>query len=132
MKEKNLRRLSRGELLELLLVQTQEAERLQQRLQEAEALLAERHLKLHNAGDLAQAVLAVNNVMEAAQQAAQQYLDNIVAMEAETKAKCQQMLSDAKKEAAQIREMAASGENPEEESAEELLEELHEILDLDN
>lgn len=106
MKDKNLRRLSRAELLELLLAQTQEAERLQKRLQEAEALLAERHLKLQNAGDLAQAVLAVNNVMEAAQQAAQQYLDNMVAMEAETKVRCQQLLEDARKEAAQIREQA--------------------------
>ena len=102
MKDKNLRRLSRAELLELLLAQTQEAERLQKRLQEAEALLAERHLKLQNAGDLAQAVLAVNNVMEAAQQAAQQYLENMAAMEAETKTRCQQMLEDARKEAAQI------------------------------
>ena len=87
MKNKELRRLSRAELLELLLEQTKETERLQKRLNEAETLLAERHLKLMEAGDIAHAALAVNNVMEAAQNAARQYLENIAAMEAAAKEK---------------------------------------------
>lgn len=121
MKDKKLKRLSRAELLELLLVQTQEAERLQQRLQEVEAQLFDRYLKLQNAGDLAHAVLAVNNVMEAAQKSAQQYLDNIVAMEEATRVKCEKLISDAEKEAERIRRKGDSDG--------ELLAELHEILD---
>lgn len=128
MKDKNLKRLSRAELLELLLAQTQAVEQLQQRLTEAEAQLAERILKIQNAGDLAHAVLAVNDVMEAAQKSAQQYLDNMAAMEEATRKKCAQMLSDARKEAEQIRRSAAV--NTERgKSDEEFLAELHKLLD---
>ena len=45
-------------------------------------------MQVAEAGNLAEAVLAVNGVMEAAQAAAQQYLDNIAAMEQETRHKC--------------------------------------------
>ena len=103
MKEKALKRLSRAELLELLLQQTKQTELLQEKLTKAEELLNQKYLKIQEAGDLAHAVLAVNQVAEAAQQAAQQYLDNIIAMEAETKVRCQQMLQQAEEEAARIR-----------------------------
>lgn len=103
MKEKALKRLSRAELLELLLRQTQETEQLQQQLAETEEKLAQRYLKIHEAGDLANAVLALNGVMEAAQNAAQQYLENIRTMEAETKARCEQLLQQAEEEAHKIK-----------------------------
>lgn len=102
MKENELKRLSRAELLELLLIQTKETERLQKKLEIAEAKLTDRYLKVQNAGDLAHAVLEINGVMETAKAAAQQYLDNIIQMEKETKLRCEQMLADARKEAAQI------------------------------
>ena len=103
MTQKELKRLSRGELLELLLIQTKENERLLQKLSEAEALLYQRNLKMEKAGDLAHAVLEVNGVMAAAQAAAQQYLDNIAAMEQDTKARCQALLEQARNEAEQLR-----------------------------
>ena len=103
MKEKELKRLNRAELLQLLLEQTQEMERLREALKKAQDRLEERHLKVTEAGDLAHAVLAVNNVMEAAQQAAQQYIDSIAAMEAETKEKCQALIRQAQEEAARIK-----------------------------
>ena len=79
MTEKELKRLSRAELLELLLIQTRETEQLRRKLEKAEAALADRQLRLSNAGDLAQAVLSINGVMEAAQAAAQQYLRDVKA-----------------------------------------------------
>lgn len=106
MTEKALKKLSRAELLELLLTQTREVEHLRQKLEKAEALLVDRHIRVLEAGDLAQAVLSVNGVMEAAQAAAQQYLDNMAYMEKETKLRCDQMLEDARKEATRIRENA--------------------------
>ena len=126
MKEKALKRLSRAELLELLLRQTQETERLQEKLAEAEALLAQRHLKVQEAGNLANAVLAVNNVVEAAQAAAQQYLDNIIAMEAQTKARCEQLLREAEESRIHTLEVAQTATR---ESDGQLLAELHNILD---
>ena len=97
---KELKRLNRAELLELLLVQTKEMEKLRDELDAARAELAQRRLKIENAGDIATAALALNGVMEAAQAAAQQYLENMAAMEAETKQRCDRLLAEAKREAA--------------------------------
>lgn len=125
MTEKELKKLNRAELLELLLVQTKETERLRRKLEKAEAELEDRYLQIQNAGTLAQAVVQINGVMEAAQAAAQQYLDNIIQMEDETKLRCEKMLSDARKAAAQIREGALNADG----SDSALIEEIYELLD---
>lgn len=127
MKEKELKRLSRAELLELLLAQTRETERLRKRLEKADTELSNRYLKVQKAGDLAHAALEINGVMEAAQAAAQQYLDNIIKMESETKQRCEKMLADARKEAAQIRRTAPKKQEKQD-SDSELLDELYGIL----
>lgn len=125
MTEKEMKKLSRAELLELLLVQTRESERLQKRLERAEAELAERRLKIQDAGNLAKAVLEINGVMEAAQEAAQQYLDNIAHMEEETRQRCEQMLEDARKEAEQIRNSVPKADV----SDTSLIKEIYDLLD---
>lgn len=104
MKERELKHLSRAELLELLLAQTKETERLSAELEQAQSELADRRLRLQEAGSLAQAAIEINGVMEAAQAAAQQYLDNIRLMEEETRQQCEQMLADAEKKAARVRQ----------------------------
>ena len=104
MTDKELKRLSRAELLELLLAQTKETERLARELEKAEQMLADRQLQVKEAGDIAHAALAVNGVMEAAQAAAQQYLDNIIRMEQETRLRCEKILSDARQAAEQIQQ----------------------------
>lgn len=95
MTDKELKKLNRAELLELLLVQTKEVERLRHELAEVRQELADRRLGLKQAGNLAQAVLAVNGVMEAAQAAANQYLENIAALEAEARERFGQLLLEA-------------------------------------
>lgn len=77
MTDKELKRLSRGELLEMLLAQIKKNERLKQRLEEAQAALSDRWLAIDEAGTLAEAALKLNGVFEAADRAAQQYLENI-------------------------------------------------------
>ena len=77
MTEVELRKLKRTELLELLLVQTKEKERLQQEVTNLKNQLNSRELKINKAGTLAEAAFEMNGVLEAAQAAAQQYLDNI-------------------------------------------------------
>jgi len=103
MKQKELKRLSRSELLELLLAQTKETEQLQKQLEEAREALNCRQLKMWEAGDLAHAVLAVNNVMESAQQAADQYIESIAAMKAETQKQCRELIRKAQEEAERIK-----------------------------
>lgn len=77
MTEKELRRLKRAELLELLIAQTEETEALKAKLEQAEAKLASRELAVEEAGNLAEAALRLNGVFEAAQKTADQYLENI-------------------------------------------------------
>lgn len=110
--KKNLQKLSRLELLELLLAQTRETEMIRKKLEKAEAALTDRYLKVEEAGDLAHAVLAVNQVMESAQVAAKQYLDNIEQMKRETELSCKLMIEQAKNEAERIRNEALRDIDP--------------------
>lgn len=75
--KKPLRKLSKLELLELLADQEREIEALKQQLEEKEKLLAQRTLRLNQFGNIAQAALAVNEVFETAQKAADQYLESV-------------------------------------------------------
>lgn len=77
MTEKELKHLSRADLLELLLEQSQENDRLRQELTEAQTKLEERTIRLESTGSLADAALALSGVFEAAQEACDLYLDNI-------------------------------------------------------
>lgn len=108
MTEKEMKRLSRAELLELLLIQTRETERLKVKLEAARQQLANREIQIRESGSLAEAVLVVNNVVDAAQAAATQYLENIARMEAETQERCRRMLDEAKAEAERISQASQS------------------------
>ena len=77
MTDKELRRLSRAELLEMLLAQVEENKELRQRLDEAERTLEDRRIAVARAGSLAEASLQLNQVFEAADRAARQYLENV-------------------------------------------------------
>lgn len=77
MTDKELRRLNRRELLEILLAEMEENEALKERLGEAEAALADRRIEMEKAGSLAEAALKLNGVFEAADRAARQYLENV-------------------------------------------------------
>jgi len=77
MTDLELRKLNRMELLELLLEARRENEQLREQLKATEELLNSRTIEIENAGSIAEAALALNGVFEAAQKAADQYLDNI-------------------------------------------------------
>lgn len=77
MTDRELRRLSRAELLEMLLAQVEENERLKARLEEAERALEDRRLAVSRAGSLAEASLQLNDVFAAADRAARQYVENV-------------------------------------------------------
>lgn len=74
---KDLRKLSRLELLDLLIEQSKEVEKLKEQLSEANEQLANRKLVCQQAGNIAQAALEINKVFEAAQAAADQYLESL-------------------------------------------------------
>lgn len=123
MKQPDLRSLSRGELLEILVQQGEELERLRSQNEQLQQQLQDRSLKLQEAGSIAEAALKVSGVFEAAQEAAEQYLQNVrqiterehgsalqaqellaqtqaqcAAMKVKTEQQCEKMLEKAKRE----------------------------------
>lgn len=78
MTDKELRKLNRAQLLELLLEQAKEVERLREELEAARRELESRRILLAEAGSIAEAALKLNGIFEAAQRAADQYLENII------------------------------------------------------
>lgn len=124
MTDKQLKNLSRRDLLEMLLSLSQENAQLRSQLEESqrqqEALrrqLEDRTVAIESSGTLAEAVLRLNGVFEAAQSACTEY-EQIIAkrsaeqeafcrrLEEETQARCDRMLALARKQAAAYLEQA--------------------------
>lgn len=77
MTKKDVKKLRRKELLEMLLELSKENELLRKQLSDAHRRLASREIRVKNSGSIAEAALRLNGVFEAAQAAADQYLQNI-------------------------------------------------------
>lgn len=77
MADRELKKLNRKQLLELLLRLTERSEELQAQLDDANKKLKNRLLIKTEAGSIAEAALKLNGVFEAAEDAAKQYLYNV-------------------------------------------------------
>ena len=77
MTDKELKKLSKADLLSLLLTQSKEMDRLKEELAEARKQLEDRSILLEKSGSLADASLAIFHVLEDAQKAADLYLENV-------------------------------------------------------
>ena len=77
MTNRELRRLSRRELLTILIEQLEENEKLRSSLEKAEMELQNRQIILEQAGTMAEAALQLNGVFVAADRAAKQYVVNV-------------------------------------------------------
>lgn len=106
MTEKDLRKLNRYQLLEMLIIQTERADELQRKLEETLEQLNSRDVKLTVMGSIAEASLHLGGVFEAAQNAADIYLkaaqERAEAMEADARQQAEQILNDARRQAQQI------------------------------
>ncbi len=107
MTDKELKKLSRTDLLEMLIEQGKEIERLNEIIKKDKIQLQSKKILLNEAGSIAEASLKVNHIFENAQKAADQYLINIrdlknrqaeicIKMENETQKKCNDMIAKAK------------------------------------
>ena len=77
MTEKELLKLKKSELLEIMLAQSKEIDKLRAQLAKAKAQLAERNIAIKESGSIAEASLKLNKVFEEAQRAADQYVENV-------------------------------------------------------
>ena len=125
MADKELKRLSRSELLEMLISQSEENENLREQIKNLQKSLEDRRIYIEKAGSIAEASLLINRVFESAESAAQDYINNIKHLSEkqneilkrneeenqylcqqlieETKEKCKVIEDDARKEAERIK-----------------------------
>lgn len=110
MTNRELQKLNRKELLELLIAKTRECNALLKERDEARAKLEERNIQIEQAGSIAEAALQLNKVFEAAEAAAEQYLENVRCLsekqkkacaqrEEETRLRCERMEAEARQKA---------------------------------
>lgn len=116
-----LKKLSRRDLIEILLEVSKENQQLREQLEDANRQLEDRRITIENAGSLADAALSLNGVFAAAEAACKQYCDGVQdrfanqeqifaeieqktrerceQMERQTKENCERMMENAKRNA---------------------------------
>lgn len=112
MPDRELRRMRRAELVEIILALKQTEDRLRAENAALSAQLQERQIHIENAGSIAQAALELNKVFEAAQAAADEYVASVRAANKNTdaaanalraQAEAEQILAQAQTEAANLK-----------------------------
>ena len=102
MTDKEFKRLTRAQLVEIIYQLQLQVDQLTEQKQELEDALEDKRLRIRNAGNLADAALEINNCFQSAQKAADQYLNEIQVMLEETKAERRRILKEAREEARAI------------------------------
>ena len=102
MTDKEFKRLSRVQLIEIIYRLQLELDKVNDEKQLLESELKDKRIRLSNAGNIADAALEINNCFRSAQNAAEQYLNEIKTIREETEAERQRILKEAKAEAEAI------------------------------
>lgn len=103
---KELRHMSRGELIDVIYALKKQQEELAAENEELRQQLSQRELKLQKAGSIAEAAMSLNQVFEAAQQAADQYLQSVYANCGDAEEMAKGILADANAQAQKALEEA--------------------------
>jgi transcription termination factor NusB len=102
MTDKEFKRLSRAQLIDIIYKLQLELDKVNEEKQELESKLADKRLRLQSAGNIAEAALEINDCFRSAQNAADQYLNEIKVIREETVAERHRILKEAKAEAEAI------------------------------
>lgn len=91
---KELRKINRKQLLEIMLEQAKRIEELEIELNKTKEELNSKRILIEESGSLAEATVKINGIFELAQQTAEEYLDNIKEncriFEEKTKKECEE------------------------------------------
>lgn len=123
MTDKEFKRLNRSQLIDIIYQLQLKQKELETENQQLKEEVADKRIRLRQAGNIAEASLAIHNVMQAAQDAAALYLEEIRTLQAETEEKCRLELETARKEAAAIVENASRKYNVYDSAVEAILKE---------
>ena len=99
MTDKEFKRLSRAQLIDIIYQLQLQIDELTEKNQGLEKALEDKRIRIKNAGNIAHAALEINDCFRSAQNAAEQYLNEIKAIREETEAERQRILSQARAEA---------------------------------
>lgn len=102
MTDKEVQKLKRSELLEIMLGLQNELDNKIEENKELQKKLEDRRITIENAGSIAKAALDINEVINAAQKAADVYLENIKAMHDEKESTFNDLIEKATAEAEKI------------------------------
>ncbi len=107
MTEKELKKLNRYELLELLIIQTERADKLQVALEKVERRLIDQDINISTLGSIAEASLHLKGVFQTAQDAADMYINaakkRAAEIEEEAYKKSDAIIAQALEEASRIK-----------------------------
>ena len=126
MTDKELRHLSRSELLQMLISQMKENQQLRAQLADADEKLRSRRIAISKTGSIAEASLQLNGVFEAAQAAAAQYLENIRMLDQQRNERTAQIEREARAQADEILAEAKEYSRHVHASADEYYRQMHE------
>ena len=106
MAKKELKRMSREELAELLLIERRRISELEEEVAALNAKLEEREIKIENAGSIAEASLSLNGVFESTEAACRQYIENVERLCSDREKSSRIREESSKKESGEIIEKA--------------------------
>ena len=124
MTDKEFKHLNRSQLVEIIYQLQMQNEELNEKNQALENALQDKRLRIGNAGNLAEAALEINDCLRSAQNAAEQYLNEIKAMREETETERQRILAQAKTEATEIIFAAQKSQGKDDAAIENILKEI--------
>ena len=99
MVNKELRKLNRRELIDVIYQMKKNEQQMQEKIAALEAALEEKRLRISQAGSVAEAAVAVSNLLNAAQATADLYLQEIACMKADAEAEYRQSTAQTLKTA---------------------------------
>ena len=102
MVSKELKKLSRRELVDIIYQLKKNDEKRQEEIAALEAELQEKRIRISVAGSIAEAAIDITQLFSNAQRTADLYLHEIVAMKEDTERECAKILDEAKRQAEMI------------------------------
>lgn len=99
---KELKKLSRRELVDIIYQLKKNEQDMQEKIEELEEALQDKRIRISAAGSIAEAAVDVTNVISAAQQTADLYLQEIALMKEETEKECERIIGEASSQAEKI------------------------------
>ena len=100
--QKELKKLSRRELVDIIYQLKKNEQQLQEEIDTLRKELVDKRIRLSVAGSIAEAAVTITDVFSSAQKTADLYLDEIACMKKDTEEACARMIADAKKQAEEI------------------------------